>query len=127
MDKTELSKIRLRNALECLDDAETLLQKGSLKSAANRAYYAVFHAMRAVLALDDIDMRHHSGVIAEFRRLYIKTGVFPTELSAIISGLFNIRSESDYDDLYLATEETVTLHVQNAKQFVSAVNTYLNH
>ena len=71
-------------------------------------------------------MRRHSGVIAEFHRLYIKTGVFPTELSAIISGLFNIRSESDYDDLYLATAETVALHVQKAKQFVSAVNTYLN-
>lgn len=126
MDKKELSQIRLRNALECLDDAETLFRMGSLKSAANRAYYAAFHAMRAVLALDDVDMRHHSGVIAEFRRLYIKTGIFPTELSAIISGLFNIRSESDYDDLYLATAETVALHVQKAKQFVSAVNTYLN-
>ena len=89
MDKIELSQIRLRNAFECLGDAETLLERGSLKSAANRAYYAVFHAMRAVLALDGIDMRHHSGVIAEFRRLYIKTGVFPMELSAAISGLFN--------------------------------------
>lgn len=126
MDKTELSQIRLRNAFECLNDAEMLLQKGSLKSAANRAYYAAFHAMRAVLALDGIDMRHHSGVIAEFRRLYIKTGVFPTELSTIISGLFNVRSESDYDDMYLATKETVTLHVQNAKCFVCAVSSYLN-
>lgn len=88
MDKIELSQIRLKNALECLGDAEALLERGSLKSAANRAYYAVFHAMRAVLALDGIDMRHHSGVIAEFRRLYVKTGVFPTELSAVISGLF---------------------------------------
>lgn len=126
MDKIELSKIRLQNALECIDDAETLLQKGSLKSAANRAYYAVFHAMRAVLALDGVDMRHHSGVIAEFRRLYIKTGIFPTDLSAIISGLFNIRSESDYDDMYLATKEIVALHVQNANLFINAIKEYLN-
>ena len=117
MDKIELTQIRLRNAFECLGDAETLLERGSLKSAANRAYYAVFHAMRAVLALDGIDMRHHSGVIAEFRRLYIKTGVFPMELSAAISGLFNLRSESDYDDMYCASEDVVALHVKNARSF----------
>ncbi|MBQ8532730.1 MAG: HEPN domain-containing protein [Clostridia bacterium] len=47
----------------------------SYKSAANRSYYAIFHAMRSVLAFDDIDMKHHSGIISEFRRLYIKTNV----------------------------------------------------
>ena len=31
--------------------------------------------MRSVLAFDDIDMKHHSGIISEFRRLYIKTNV----------------------------------------------------
>ena len=45
-----------------------------------------------------------------------------TELSQIRY----IRSESDYDDMYLATKETVTLHVQNAKCFVCAVSSYLN-
>ena len=38
------------------------------RSAANRAYYAIFHAMRAVLALDGVDMKHHSGIISEFRK-----------------------------------------------------------
>ena len=43
----------------------------------HRSYYAIFHAMRAVLALDGIDMKRHSGVMSEFRRLYIKTGILP--------------------------------------------------
>jgi len=41
-----------------------LLAGESYRSAANRAYYAIFHAMRAVLALDGVDMKHHSGIIA---------------------------------------------------------------
>ncbi len=59
----ELSQARFDHAMECLQAAKSLLSAGNIKSAANRAYYAVFHAMRAVLAYDGIDMkppfRHH--------------------------------------------------------------------
>ena len=64
-----------------------LLAGESYRSAANRAYYAIFHAMRAVLALDGVDMKHHSGIISEFRKRYIKTGVFDASLSGLISKL----------------------------------------
>ena len=43
---------------------ETYLKQGNYESAANRSYYAVFHAMRAVLAFDEIDMKRHSGIIS---------------------------------------------------------------
>ena len=48
----EISKVRFDHAKECLRDAKLLLAGESYRSAANRAYYAIFHAMRAVLALD---------------------------------------------------------------------------
>lgn len=77
-EKRSLSKVRYDHALECLDAAKSLLESGNYKSAANRSYYAIFHAMRAVLAFDEVDMKHHSGIISEFRKRYIKTGVFET-------------------------------------------------
>ena len=52
----EISKVRFDHAKECLRDAKLLLAGESYRSAANRAYYAIFHAMRAVLALDGVDM-----------------------------------------------------------------------
>ena len=58
----EISKVRFDHAKECLRDAKLLLAGESYRSAANRAYYAIFHAMRAVLALDGVDMKHHSGM-----------------------------------------------------------------
>ena len=76
------------------------MKQENYKSAANRSYYAVFHAMRAVLAFDEIDMKHHSGIISEFRRRYIKTGIFETRMSEIISVLFDVRTDSDYDDFF---------------------------
>lgn len=124
-EKRGLSNARYLHAEECLNAAKLLLESGNFKSAANRSYYAIFHAMRAVLAFDEIDMKHHSGIISEFRRLYIKTGIFDTQLSSIISVLFNIRQDSDYDDFFVISKAEVVEQIANAELFLSAIKAYL--
>ncbi len=124
-DKLNLAKVRIDNSVECLSAAKSLFEVESYKSAANRSYYAVFHAMRAVLALDEIDMKHHSGVIAEFRRRYIKTGVFEKDMSTIISALFDVRTDSDYDDFYVISKAEVKVQIENAEYFLNEVQNYL--
>ena len=125
-ERKSLSQVRYDHALECLDAAKSLLENGNYKSAANRSYYAIFHAMRAVLALNEIDMRHHSGIISEFRKLYIKTGVFETRLSQIISVLFDTRTESDYDDFFVISKAEVVEQTENAEYFLQVVKAYLD-
>lgn len=124
-DKIALSKVRYEHAVECLNLSEKLIKMDEYKTSANRSYYAVFHAMRAVLAFDGIDLKHHSGVIAEFRRLYVKTGVFSRELSKYITSLFEVRQKSDYNDFYIVSKEKVVEQYENAKKFVEAIETYL--
>ena len=116
-----LSNIRLEHADECISAAKSLLESENYKSAANRAYYTVFHAMRAVLAFDKIDMKHHSGIIAEFRRLYIKTGIFDAELSKIISVLSDSRNDSDYDDFFIVSKEEVAEQIKDAELFLEKI------
>ena len=70
-----LSKWRLEKAERCLRSAQTLLDDEDYSSAANRSYYSVFHCMRSVLALQGVDFKKHSAVIAHFREKYIKTGI----------------------------------------------------
>lgn len=124
-EKKALSSVRLEHAEECLAAAKSLLASGNYKSAANRSCYTVFHSMRAVLAYDEIDMKKHSGIIAEFRRLYIKTGTFSNELSKIISVLFDVRTESDYDDFFIISKEDVAEQVRNAQFFLDRIKEYL--
>ena len=121
-----LSNIRLEHADECISAAKSLLESENYKSAANRAYYTVFHAMRAVLAFDKIDMKHHSGIIAEFRRLYIKTGIFDAELSKIISVLSDSRTDSDYDDFFIVSKEEVAEQIKNAELFLEKIKEYVS-
>ncbi len=124
-DKKALSDARFDHAKECLDAAKSLLASSNYKSAANRSYYAIFHAMRAVLAFDGIDMKHHSGVISEFRKLYIKTNIFDIKLSQIISVLFDIRTESDYDDFFIISKSEVLEQIENAEYFLKEIEKFL--
>jgi uncharacterized protein (UPF0332 family) len=124
-NRREISRVRLAQAEECLADAKLLLERESYRGAANRSYYAAFHAMRAVLAYDGIDRKHHSGVSAEFRRLYIRTGIFDREMSEIIRSLFDLRTDSDYDDFFILSKEDVTEQVDNAGLFLERVKRFL--
>ena len=121
-----LAQYRLNNAADKLESAKLLLDAGKYKDSIGRSYYAIFYAMRAVLALDGFDSKKHSGIIAEFRKRYIKPGVFETEMSDIISDLFEVRSSSDYDDFYVISKSKVVEQYQKAEFFVKRVNKYLN-
>ena len=121
----ELARFRLEQSRECLTVAETNLET-SLNSSINRSYYSVFHAMRAVLALDRFESKTHKGVINEFRRRYIKTEVFPRHFSDIIEKAFDVRGDSDYSDFFLVDESEVRQQLDNATEFLKAVESYLN-
>ena len=73
MTRIDLSKYRLTKAAEMLETARRDMAAGDHASANNRAYYCIFHAMRAVLALDGEDYKKHSAVIAQFSVRYLKT------------------------------------------------------
>ena len=118
-------RLRLERARECLDSALREIDAGAYKEAASRSYYCQFHTMRAVLALDGFDSKKHSGIMSEFGRKYIKTGVFPKEFSKTIRSSFKVRNDSDYDDYYVISKEEVTQQVENSRAFLTAVGNYI--
>ena len=122
---SDLASFRLQQARRCLRAAEVNIAADLFKDAANRSYYCIFHAMRAVLAFDRFDSKKHSGVISAFRQNYIKTGVFTADISDIIRTAFEVRNESDYEDFYVISKDEVTTQLENAKTFLTAVEEYL--
>ena len=61
------AKYWLERSKDDLSAAHLLFDNGNYRVANNRAYYAIFHAIRAVLVFDNYDSGKHSGIIAEFR------------------------------------------------------------
>ena len=122
-----LSIRRMEQAEQCLESAKLLLEADDIKGAANRSYYGIFHAIRAVLALEGKDFAKHSGVISFFRQNYIKTGILDVSLSDIITDAFQVRTECDYNDYYIICKAEVEEQVQNAERFIKTISDYLAH
>ena len=123
-ERETLSELRLNQAKQCLVSAEALLQINDERGAVNRAYYAVFHAIRSVLILEGKDFAKHSGVISYFRKEYIKTGVFSADISDTITDLFNSRSSSDYDDHFDFSKDEVVELLKESADFVAVIEEY---
>ena len=65
----DLAVYRLEKSEKMLIDAKMNYKSGSYDTAVNRVYYSIFHAMRAVFALDKKDYVKHSTVINFFPRI----------------------------------------------------------
>ena len=100
-EKRALAEYRMGKAQECLKTAEELLAIEDYLAVLNRTYYAIFHSVRAILALDGEDRRKHSGVISYFQQNYVKTGIFDKCYSGIVQESFEVRQELDYEDFLL--------------------------
>lgn len=122
----DYSKYRLDRAKEDFHTAQLLFLNGEYRAANNRAYYSIFHALRAVLVFDNFDTKKHSGIIAEFRKRYIKTGLLPVEISKMIGAAFTVRNASDYDDMFIASKADTEAQIKNAAFVINEVEKYIN-
>ncbi|MGN0485095.1 MAG: HEPN domain-containing protein [Lachnospiraceae bacterium] len=121
----QLSQYRFSRAKEVFHDAETLLEQKSFASSVNRSYYAIFHALRAVTALDGFDSSKHSGVIAYINRQYVKTGIFDKRLSKILDTTFRLREKADYDDFIVISFDAAKEQLAKAEEVIRMIKPYL--
>ena len=123
--KVDLSRYRFQKAEEMLASAKRDMEADDFASANNRAYYAIFHAMRAVLALDGEDFKKHSAVIARFTLNYLKPEILPREYSKLISNASLIRNRSDYEDFYICSVADTNALFSGAVTFCGDIGKYL--
>ncbi len=122
MDKRQdLCNYRIDQAEETINVAKLCFENGHYKDAINRAYYAAFYAVKAVLALDNIDFKRHKDVVATFNRDYIASGMYEKEIGRLLSRLQKKRENSDYDDFYIASKEEAEDQIKFAEQIVMSI------
>ncbi len=123
----DLSKHRMEKAKDDLETSEIIFKNGKLSQSINRSYYAMFHAVRALLVLNKFDSQKHSRIISYFNQNFIKPGKIEVEYSKMLTSAFKIRSDSDYKDFYIMTREDAEIQLENAKKFLKRIQEYLKH
>ncbi len=122
---TALARWRLESAKARLAEARDLLRSRGYPGAINRAYYAIFTAARALLALKEIDSRTHQAAFLLFHKHYVKTGLFPRELAELAKRAKGIREAADYDDYVKVPAADARREVAAAAKFVRAVEKFV--
>jgi uncharacterized protein (UPF0332 family) len=115
----------LLKAREALDGAQSEFANKRYDNAANRAYYACFHA--AIAALLDAGVHPpgrqwgHDYVQAQFSGLLIhRRKLYPEQLGSVLSRNIDVRKEADYD-AESVSEKDAKRAIEKAKRFVEAV------
>ena len=124
---SELIKWRMGKAKNTYQEGLLLLNAGMFDGAVNRFYYAVFHAMRSVLATKGYDAPKHSGVISLFNKHFVKPGNFSKQASKIVTSTFSERSTADYNDYKTFQENEVNIISDQVKSFLEEVEDYIKH
>ena len=121
----ELALHRIEQAKNELNDAKLLYNNNSYLSANNRAYYSIFHSIRAILALEPIDFKKHKAVLSYFNKSYVHTGIFPKDIGRRVVDASRVREDSDYDDEFVVEPETTKKQIETAEELVKLVENYI--
>ena len=122
--RRDLVLYRLETAKNDLKSARALFAMEDYRGANNRAYYAIFHAINAVHAINGKAYKRHKDAVANFNKDYVKTSVFPREMGRKIGQAEEIRHASDYDDFYIASKEESEKQLLTADEFIIMAEKY---
>jgi len=126
-DIATLIEYRLEQARTALEDANYLAEgQRSPQSVVNRAYYAMFYAVLALLQKKGIIPSKHTGTISLFDTEFVRTGALPRDLSRHLHRAFELRQSSDYRVVERISNGKAIETLSHARRFVAAVESLLS-
>lgn len=114
MDEIEL---RIKKAERLLRDAEKEFEMGLYERCCSTAYYAMFHAAKAMILSIDEDSKTHRGTIYLIWKNREKLKLSEDDC-AKLSRAFDLREESDYGIFREISKDLAEDILRDAKDFV---------
>lgn len=123
-ERNTVVNLEYEKALQILSQIDALKELKFWDTIANRLYYAVFHAVSALLIHDGHQVKSHKGVVQVFGLNYIVTRVFSLEEGKLYSRLQTLREEGDYN-CYIQADADIELMIEPARRFVDHIGKYI--
>ena len=125
---------RRRNALDelaradvCLNEARALHNASLPYGAASRAYYAVFHAARALLMSIGIEARSHKGIVSTIGEHFVRPGRISPGMGRLVSRMQRDREDADYSTGAVFTIEEASQMISDAESFLAEARRLVSH
>jgi len=115
------ARAELERAETCLREARHLQQADLPYGAASRAYYAVFHAARALLFSIGLEPTSHGGVVNLLGEHFVRPGLLAPELARLVSRMHADRHDADYFLQAVFTAAEGAKAIADAERFLAEV------
>jgi len=124
--KRELALYRLQQAEESLEEARFLFEgQKSPRSVINRAYYAMYYSVLALLIFESYSSSKHSGVLSYFNKRFIKGNLIPQDVGRAINRAFDLRQRGDYREYVTLSRKQAEPFLIEGRRFIDTVQSYL--
>lgn len=110
---------------EKLSTAAKLVEWGAFEDAVSRAYYAAFHAAKAMLASQGFEPDTHGGVKTLFHLHFIKSRQIDPKFGRYLTNLKDDREEGDYDVVSTVDQQIARNALREATEFVAEARRFL--
>ncbi len=114
----------IARAEDTLSDATFTFENERFEVCVNRAYYAVFYCITALLEAKQVYAKTHQGSHNKFNELYLKTALMPQTLNDSLDTVFSLRQAGDYDFRIEITELEAQAAIYHARIFLAATRAY---
>ena len=105
-------------AADALKIARVALGLGIVRDSLSRAYYAVFHAARAMLLLQGFEPKTHAGLGHLLNEKLIRAGLLESRYNLIFTRLQAYRQASDYAYVFEVAVSDAEEEIRAAEEFV---------
>ena len=107
-------------------EEQKLLRDGALWSTlANRLYYALFHAVSALLISEGHEVGTHKWAAIRFQQYFVKTNLFTVEDGRFYSQMQTMRENADYNCSYDVSEEEVIGRIEPTRLLIEKIRQYI--
>lgn len=114
-------KLEIEKAYRIYNQALIMQESAQWDGMANRLYYAVFHAVSALLIHDCHDVNTHKGSHIMFSQYYVKTGMLPRKYGELYRIMEKMREESDYNCTYEEDADVLQSNILPAKEMIDTI------
>lgn len=120
-DRKTMVSLELEKAERFLQQAEMVRELQQWDLAANRYYYACFHAVQALFIHNGLASRRHSGMLSQFGLHFIKTGLIEDRLGGFLTRMEQLRDKGDYNCIFSVNKEELCTIVEPAHELVKVI------
>lgn len=107
-------------------EAEAAKQLQMWPMTANRMYYSLVNAVRALLLTDQHSVHTHAGMKSALGQFYVLNGELSIDESKVFSQMESLREKSDYDCFFDVTETKVNEMFEPVKSLIDKITTLID-